>query len=169
QVGLIVDQSENIWYESTGGRSIIENLTVAAFNPAGSACDNAVQNCADGLDCVQYGGVQRCAAACDTFCDVTSCCVPTSGGNHHCFGTDVATCEPPLPHPTGERCEDGLGCEDGGVCLPDPTFGVSYCAGPCAGDADCPTGMQCVDTSGGSKVCVWDASPPGVDGSSCTS
>ncbi len=167
QVGLIVDQSENIWYTSTGGRSVINNQTVAVFGEAGAACDGAVQNCADGLDCVTYGGVQRCAATCTMWCAIDECCVPTAGGNH-CMGTDVATCEPPLPHETGERCEDGLPCE-AGVCFTDPAFGASYCAGPCASAADCPAGMECLDTTTGGKVCIWGTSPPGVVGSPCAS
>jgi hypothetical protein len=166
QVGLIVDQTEDIWYTATGGRSIINNQTVTTFGAAGDACDGAALNCGDGLDCVTYGGAQRCAAACEMWCEIDECCVPTAGGNH-CFGTDVATCVPPLPHPVGDRCEDGLPCEDGGICFADPSFGASYCAGVCTSKADCPEGMECLDTTGSIKLCIWQSSPPGVDGYPC--
>jgi hypothetical protein len=28
--------------------------------------------------------------------------------------------------------------------------------------------MECLETTAGSKVCIWQGSPPGIDGSSCT-
>jgi hypothetical protein len=162
QFADIVDDSENVWWEATGHRSTLVNVTVPAFGEDGAACDGATLSCADGLDCVAYGGMRVCAAPCDGLCD--GCCVDTDVGMH-CLSPAVFGCEPSRPHGPGERCDDGLPCESG-LCWADPDYDVSYCATVCETGADCPAGMSCLETTG-SNLCFWDASPPGATGSPC--
>lgn len=165
QFASIVQKSIDIWADATGGRSTLVNVTQATFGGDLAACDGAALSCTDGFDCVTYQGEQLCAAACETWCGEGRCCVETDRGKA-CLSPEAVSCTPDAPHEVGERCEDGRPCRDG-VCFVAEGYDASYCAGACAGPADCPTGMACSEATDGSSYCFYDAAPPGATGSVC--
>lgn len=164
QFGTIVDRSMSHWFEATGGRSALLNVTTPVAGEAGQACDGAAAGCEEGLDCVTFDGVGVCAAACDGWCGEGNCCVESDASGLRCVTPAVVACEPVGPHGPGERCEDGAPCEGDAICAHDDAYDASWCAPTCAGG--CPSGMVCGDVDGEER-CRWDGPPPGADGAPC--
>lgn len=142
----------------------------------------------DSVTCGQDGACARncpspdpdCPCADDGYCTST-CPTPTQdpdcegldpgpcGANGQC-ATECATRDPDCPPgKTGEKCHSHGDCESS-ICLPAPDDpAISYCTAYCQkGGNDCPSGMDCVDASGGSAVCVWPLPTPGSVGSACS-
>ncbi len=118
--------------------------------------------CARGTYCAALSGRWSCDAFVDAGarcmgseeCGAGNQCSAEAGGLATCmplrrFGEKCAIDSPEHLGAPSPRCQHGLACSDGGVCI--AAHGVD---GACEGDDDCGTGLRCQIERGGGGRCV---------------
>jgi V8-like Glu-specific endopeptidase len=128
--------------------------------PCGNSFDCESTICISAID---DDRIHYCTDDCDPMaadpCPGDMICAPATGGRHVC------AYDAPTPGALGSACTDGVECIDH-LCLPISAQ-EKVCSSVCT-DTPCPSGYDCVDTTGTAKVCIPAGPPPAEEDKICS-